>query len=238
LIRPWLAPHIEALSEEALLLRFGDSIEPSVNARVHAAAARLREQLPGVECVPAYASLLLRFDPAQWGDGNTKAPCVAVSERVTAALGELPDTADSTREVDIPVWYGGEAGPDLIAVADHVGTSCDEVISRHSAVTYHVAMLGFAPGFPYLLGLDPNLAMPRRADPRLHVPAGSVAIGGSQTGIYPQALPGGWQLIGRTPLGLFDLQATSPSLLQPGDRVRFRVIDEDEYQRLAARASR
>jgi inhibitor of KinA len=236
--RVWPGPQIEVLSEEALLLRFGESIESSVNARVHAAAARLREQLPGVECVPAYASLLLRFDPAQWGDSDPTTPHQHVSERVMAALRELPDRADHAREVNIPVLYGGEVGPDLATVAAHVGLSCGEVIARHSAAAYRVAMLGFAPGFPYLLGLDPALAMPRRADPRLSVPAGSVAIGGSQTGIYPQALPGGWQLIGRTPLGLFDLQAISPSLLQPGDRVRFRVIDEGEYQRLAARARR
>jgi inhibitor of KinA len=110
-----------------------------------------------------------------------------------------------------------------------------EVIARHGAAAYRVAMLGFAPGFPYLLGLDPALAMPRRADPRLSVAAGSVAIGGLQTGIYPQALPGGWQLIGRTPLTLFDLRAASPSMLQPGDQVRFRAIDRHEYDRLAAR---
>ncbi|WP_266183622.1 5-oxoprolinase subunit PxpB [Dyella humicola] len=232
------APHIELLSEDALLLRFGESIESSINARVHAAATRLREQLAGVECVPAYASLLLRFDPAQWDDSDPVAPAQRVSERVMAALQELPDSGDGDREVDIPVWYGGDAGPDLAAVAAHAGFACDEVIARHSAATYRVAMLGFAPGFPYLLGLDPTLAMPRRSDPRISVPAGSVAIGGEQTGIYPQALPGGWQLIGRTPRRLFDLHAATPSLLQPGDRVRFRAIDEDEFQRLAAEARR
>ena len=234
----WPAPQIEVLSEDALLLRFGESIESSVNARVHAAATRLRDQLPGVECVPAYASLLLRFDPAHWSDSEAVAPHQRLSERVLAAMRDLPDLVGSTQEVDIPVLYGGDAGPDLAAVAAHAGLSRDAVISRHSAATYRVAMLGFAPGFPYLLGLDPTLAMPRRADPRLSVPAGSVAIGGSQTGIYPQVLPGGWQLIGRTPLRLFDLQAPSPSLLQPGDRVRFRAIDEDEYQRLAAKVRR
>ncbi len=239
LIRVWSAPHIEALSEEALLLRFGETIESSINIRVHAAATRLREQLAGIECVPAYASLLLRFDPAQWGDdSDPMALQQRVRERVLAALQELPDTADTTREVDIPVCYGGDAGPDLAAVAAHARLARDEVIARHSAATYRVAMLGFAPGFPYLLGLDPTLAMPRRSDPRISVPAGSVAIGGEQTGIYPQALPGGWQLIGRTPRRLFDLHAASPSLLQPGDRVRFRAIDEDEYQRLAAEARR
>ena len=236
--RAWPAPHIEALSEEALLLRFGDSIESSINARVHAAATRLREQLPDVECVPAYASLLLRFDPAQWDDGDRAPLHQGLIDRVMTALQDLPDTTDSTRVVDIPVWYGGVAGPDLAAVAAHAGLAQDEVISRHGAATYRVAMLGFAPGFPYLLGLDPTLATPRRGDPRISVPAGSVAIGGQQTGIYPQALPGGWQLIGRTPLPLFNLRAASPSLLRPGDRVRFRAIDEDEYLQLAAGARR
>jgi inhibitor of KinA len=238
LIRVGPAPQIEALSEDALLLRFGATIESSVNARVHAAATRLREQLAGIECVPAYASLLLRFDPAQWGDGDPGTPHQRLGERVLAALQALPDTADTAGEINIPVWYGGDAGPDLAAVAAHAGLARDEVIARHGAATYRVAMLGFAPGFPYLLGLDPALATPRRSDPRISVPAGSVAIGGEQTGIYPQALPGGWQLIGRTPLRLFDPHAASPSLLQPGDRVRFRAIDEDAYQRLAAEARR
>ncbi|MFC4525778.1 5-oxoprolinase subunit PxpB [Dyella halodurans] len=234
----WPAPHIETLAEDALLLRFGETIDAAVNARVHAAAARLRERLAGVECVPAYASLLLRFDPAQWEVSGAMAPHHRMGERVMAALQDLPEGANSDREIDIPVCYGGEAGPDLAALAAHARLTRDEVIARHCAATYRVAMLGFAPGFPYLLGLDPTLAMPRRSDPRISVPAGSVAIGGEQTGIYPEALPGGWQLIGRTPLRLFDLRAASPSLLQPGDRVRFRAIGEDEYQRLAAEARR
>ena len=227
---------IETLAEDALLLRFGEAIELAVNARVHAAAKRLQEQLTGIECVPAYASLMLRFDPTQWYEAGSEAPYQRLLASVMRALSELSGTSESVREVEIPVLYGGEAGPDLAAVAAHTGLSFDAVIARHSAAIYRVAMLGFAPGFPYLLGLDPALAVPRRGDPRISVPAGSVAIGGSQTGIYPQALPGGWQLIGRTPRVLFDLHESSPSLLQPGDRVRFRAIDEGEYQRLAALA--
>jgi inhibitor of KinA len=234
----WPALQIEILSEDAVLLRFGEAIELSINARVHAAAARLRKLLPGVECVPAYASLLLRFDPAHWSDGDHLSAHQRLQEAVLVALRDVPDAVDSAREVEIPVLYGGTAGPDLEAVATQIGLPRAEVIARHSAATYRVAMLGFAPGFPYLLGLDPALAVPRRVDPRISVPAGSVAIGGIQTGIYPQALPGGWQLIGRTPLVLFDLAASEPSLLQPGDRVRFRAIDRDEYQHMEAAEAR
>jgi len=227
---------IEALAEDAWLLRFGDTIDTAVNDRVHAAAARLQANLGGVECVPAYASLLLRFDVAQWlGDDG-----LFSAERLRAAIAAAWDAGSSTgktpREVSIPVCYGGDAGADLHEVAAHAGMSADEVVRRHVAALYRVAMLGFAPGFPYLLGLDHALAVPRRSHPRIRVPAGSVAIGGQQTGIYPQALPGGWHLIGRTPVCLFDLAAASPSLLQPGDHVRFRAIDEREYERLAASA--
>lgn len=139
--------------------------------------------------------------------------------------------------IEIPVCYDRAFGPDLDIVASHAGLSGQAVIERHTAATYTVAMLGFAPGFPYLLGLDPTLQVPRRANPRTRVPAGSVAIGGAQTGIYSQELPGGWHLIGRTPLRLFDPLRDQPALLAPGDRVRFRPIGAEEFTALAARAS-
>jgi KipI family sensor histidine kinase inhibitor len=224
----------EPLAEDAWLLRFGETIDTGVNARVLAAAARLQAQLAEVECVPAYASLLLRFDPTCWLDDEVRFSARRLRDAIDAALQSSSTPETASRELTIPVCYGGEAGEDLGAVAAHAHMSPDEVIARHTGVTYRVAMLGFAPGFPYLLGLDPALAMPRRSNPRTRVPAGSVAIGGQQTGIYPQALPGGWQLIGRTPLRLFDVTAEAPSLFQPGDRVRFQAIDEREYQRLAA----
>lgn len=223
---------LEALAEHAWLLRLGERIDATLNARVHAVAARVRAGLPGVECVPAYASLLLRLESLPWPEHDA-------TERLRDALAPLLHGLDQTdvapRTQELPVWYGGEAGADLPEVARHAGMSVDEVIARHTGARYRVAMLGFAPGFPYLLGLDPALAMPRRSQPRTRVPAGSVAIGGEQTGIYPQALPGGWHLLGRTPVRLFDLTATSPSLLQPGDAVHLRAIDEDEYRQLAAR---
>src|SRR5262249_50300829 len=131
--------------------------------------------------------------------------------------------------IEIPVCYGGDGGQDLEALARHADLSVAETIARHGGAEYRVAMLGFVPGFPYLIGLDARLHMPRRPQPRPRVPAGSIAIGGAQTGIYPRETPGGWQLIGRTPLRLFDVQRPDhPALLAPGQRVRFRAIDAAE----------
>lgn len=229
------AVQFEPLSEDTLLLRFGSRIDVAVNARVQAAARRIMHALPDVECVPAYASLALRFDPARWrGDGA--ATTHAQLEAALRALLSAPAAPmASARTVTIPVCYGGAYGPDLDVVAAATGLDASAVIARHAAARYTVAMLGFAPGFPYLLGLDPALAAPRRADPRQHVPAGSVAIGGAQTGIYPDELPGGWQLIGRTPLRLFDVGAKPPCPLAPGDHVRFQPIDAAAFDALAAR---
>jgi KipI family sensor histidine kinase inhibitor len=223
----------EALAEDALLLRFGERIDVELNAQVQAATARLRQRLPQVECVPAYASVLLRFDPQQWSGDD---PHRQVQAAACTVLDEPRPVTIAPRELVIPVCYGGEHGPDLVEVATLCRLDAAAVIARHTAADYRVAMLGFAPGFPYLLGLDPQLAVPRRTDPRQRVPAGSVAIGGSQTGIYPEALPGGWQLIGRTPLRLFNITADTPSLFAPGDRVRFQAIDEDRFRDLAATA--
>lgn len=221
----------ESMGERALLLRWGDTIDVSINVRVHAAAARLlAAALPGIEDIaPAYASLLVRFDPAPWyAQGHTDVHG-ALRARIEPLL-EGPGTTPlpQPRDVRIPVCYGGEFGPDLAEVAKRAGLSEPQLVERHCAPVYQVAMLGFAPGFPYLLGLDSALRMPRRAQPRVRVPAGSVAIGGSQTGIYPRELPGGWQLIGRTPLQLFDARREPPCLLQAGDRVRFAAVDPGE----------
>ncbi|HEX5122556.1 MAG TPA: 5-oxoprolinase subunit PxpB [Rhodanobacteraceae bacterium] len=219
---------IEPLGETALLLRFGSGLDAGVNARVHAAATVLRAaQLPGlVDVAPAYATLALHYDPAAWLDGNGSQPWRNFEAAVRAVLAAPPVEGDvAPRVVEIPVCYGGDFGPDLDALAHHANLEPVQVIARHIGVIYTVAMLGFAPGFPYLFGLDPALQMPRRPSPRTRVPAGSVAIGGAQTGIYPSELPGGWQLIGRTPLALFDARRDPPSLLVPGDRVRFVAID-------------
>ena len=230
---------IEPVGETCLVLRFGERIDAALNARVHDAAAALRAAaLPGViDMLPAYATLALTYAPAVWSAGSG-APWRQLADAVRALLASgSPRFASSGASIEIPVTYGGERGPDLDALALHCGLSRDAVIARHTTPTYRVAMLGFAPGFPYLFGLDPALHTPRRATPRVRVPRGSVAIGGSQTGIYPAQLPGGWQLVGQTPLALFDPAREPPALLAPGDQVRFRAIDADEFAALAGRTS-
>lgn len=225
-----LAPYaLDVLAEDAVLLRFGDAVDIELNARVQAATGRLQRAFPALECVPAYASVMLRFDPQVWLDIGAPNPHRRLSDAVASALSAPAEDQAITREHVIPVCYGGAFGQDLDEVASHGGMTTDQVVSRHTAASYRVAMIGFAPGFPYLLGLDPLLAMPRRRDPRQRVPSGSVAIGGTQTGIYPSELPGGWQLIGRTPRRLFDVGGDQPALLMPGDRVRFRAIDEATF---------
>ena len=233
---------IDTLGDHALLLRLGDVIDATLNARVHALTHALRAaELAGIfDIVPAYASIAVHYDPLVWFDA---ASGLAPGDRLATHLrGLAAQTLDAGVEqqhdanercVEIPLCYGGEYGPDLAEVASLAGIDEAEVIARHARGDYRVAMLGFAPGFPYLLGLDPTLHAPRRANPRTRVPAGSVAIGGAQTGIYPRELPGGWQLIGRTPLKLFDHTRASPALLAPGWRVRFRAVDAHDFRALA-----
>jgi KipI family sensor histidine kinase inhibitor len=232
----------EPLGEATLLLRFGERIDAALNARVHDASNALRAAaLPGVtDLIPAYASLALQYDPAAWS--GTPQPAwrafqTAVTEALSAARASTP-TQTQTTDIEIPVRYGGADGPDLDALAARLGLDADTLIARHGGGDYRVAMLGFAPGFPYLLGLDPSLHAPRLANPRTRVPRGSVAIGGAQTGIYPTELPGGWQLIGRTPLVLFDPLRAPACLLAPGDRVRFRAIGAEEFAALEPSAPR
>lgn len=210
------------LGEDALLLRFGDGIDADTNARVHALAARIDADRPGWlrDLVPGYASLALFVDAD--ASGKDEDP-LAGAERWIEGLSETraADLSGQSRLHEIGVRYGGEHGPDLDAVAEHAGLSPRGVIELHAAREYRVAMLGFAPGFPYLLGLDPRLATPRLATPRQRVEAGSVGIGGAQAGIYPHSGPGGWRIIGRTDVVLFDPARDPPSLLAPGDRLRF-----------------
>ena len=212
---------IETLGEDALLLRFGDAIDAGVNARVHALSQRIERVRPSWlrDLVPAYASLALFVDADAFD--CTLDPLAEAGHWLQQQAFAGDDADIVGRSVEIPVRYGGEHGPDLAALAAHAGLGEDDVIARHCAVEYRVAMLGFSPGFPYLLGLDPRLAMPRLDTPRTRIPAGSVGIGGAQTGIYPQTGPGGWRIIGRTTLVLFDPLQDPPTLLAPGDRVRF-----------------
>ena len=225
----------ERLGDSALIVRFGTGIDPATNARVHEAAARIAMvELPGIrDLVPGYVSLGVHYDWEHWS-GDQR--CLAY-ERVRDVLHDVLTHDDlqidaTPQVVDIPVCYGGAHGADLAELAQRAGLSEHEVIARHAAADYRVAMLGFAPGFPYLLGLDPALATPRRATPRTRVPPGAVAIGGAQTAVYPRELPGGWNLIGRTPLVLFDLERSPPALLAPGDVVRFRAITPAEFDTL------
>lgn len=208
---------IEPLGDAALLVRLGDVIDEPTHRRVRAAyAALVAAKLPGVgDIVPAYTTLALHFDPTRTAYGP-------LERRLTEVLGAVSgETSPASRMVSIPVCYGGDDGPDLAAVAAYAQLSADEVVRLHAAGEYVVHMIGFAPGFPYLAGLDPRLACPRRESPRARVPAGSVGIGGSQTGVYPIEIAGGWQLIGRTSLTLFEADREPPILLAPGDRVQF-----------------
>lgn len=209
-------PRLHLLGDAALLCDLPAPATLVQQQRIWALAEQAR-QWPGVgETLPGMNNLTLTFDPVA-------IDFEALTARVLAAWPRLSANAIEGRRVEIPVAYGGEHGPDLADVAAHTGLSADEVVRRHSAGEYVVYLLGFLPGFAFMGGLAPELATPRRTEPRTAVPARSVGIGGEQTGIYPLESPGGWQLIGRTPLALFDPEAESPTLLRPGDRVRFVV---------------
>ena len=218
-------PRFLLAGDSALVVEFGDEISREVNRKVHALADALgKSSLPGLgEPVPTYRSLLVHYDPLRLSCDEVKA---FVSEALQKCEERPPP---EPRVVEIPVVYGGEFGPDIEFVAEHNGLLVEEVIRLHSGATYTVYMLGFAPGFAYLGGMPDAIATPRLETPRTLAPAGSVGIAGEQTGIYPIATPGGWRLIGRTPLKLFDPERDPPTLLQAGDLVRFVPISEGEY---------
>ncbi|WP_410499064.1 5-oxoprolinase subunit PxpB [Chitinibacter sp. S2-10] len=180
------------------------------------AMTRLAAAQPEYRLILGVGNVTLRFDPLQQSLMQAEQWLKNYWEETALQLDELP-----SRIVEIPVHYGGESGPDLAQLAELAGLSEAQLIEAHSAPLYDVLCIGFLPGFPYLAGLPDSLHTPRRASPRLRVPAGSVGIGGNQTGIYPCESPGGWQLIGRTRLALFDPRAQTPCLLQAGDKVRF-----------------
>jgi inhibitor of KinA len=204
-------------SDRSLLLVFDDRISPAARGSV-LRLTPLLQSVPGVTNVhPAYASILIDFDPLAVRHSDVAGAAARLF--VQAAAASLPEP----RTVEIPVSYGGEFGPDLEAVAALTGHTPDEVVALHSSAAYLVYFLGFSPGFPYLGGMPESIATPRLDTPRRRVPAGSVAIGGRQTGVYPMSSPGGWRIIGRTPLLLFDPRADPPALLRMGDRVRFVV---------------
>ena len=206
---------IRPASDRSLLVSFGDQISMASNGAV----TRLTRALGGARGIlnlhPAYASVLVDFDPR-----------LRTHEQIEALVREClaaPDRAptEKARTIEIPVQYGGESGPDLEDVARHAGLTAERVVELFGAAEYLVYFVGFSTCFPYLGGLPPELATPRLSAPRKNVPAGSVAIGGAQAGVYPLASPGGWRLLGRTSLRLFDPQGSPPPLLRMGDRVRF-----------------
>jgi KipI family sensor histidine kinase inhibitor len=219
-------PRFDPAGEAAVLVTLGETIDPALNRQVHALSRSLIDsQVAGMgEAVPGYSTLLVHYDPLAWS-------YPALCERIAAHLDVGEQTFDDwqPRRVEIPVVYGGRFGPDLEFVAQAHGLSPAQVIERHAALEYPVYLIGFMPGFPYLGGLDPELATPRLETPRSRVPAGSVGIAGAQTGVYPLESPGGWRLIGRTPLRLVNWQSEPPFLLSPGDLVRFVPVENAEF---------
>lgn len=211
------------------MVEFADAISPEANERVYALAEALRRRpLPGLrEAVPTYRSLLLHFDPLTLEEARLRRHVEALLRGDAVRL--APEREPRLREV--PTLYGGAMGPDLPSVAELTGLTEAEVVRLHSETIYTVYMVGFLPGFPYLGVLPEALETPRLEEPRLVVPAGSVAIAGRQTGIYPLESPGGWRLIGRTPLRLFDPRRDPPAYIAPGDRVRFVPVSAAEYER-------
>ena len=233
---------ITPLGDRALLIDVGGRIDAETLARVRDVIARLEQAaMPAVtDIVPGYTTVAVHYDPCEVLARNRAGRDVQPSRLMRVAIEDaltrpsVPVAGDASDVVEIPIVYGGAHGPDLGHVAALHGMAPEDVAAAHADVIYTVHLVGFVPGFPYLGGLDPRLATPRREAPRAHVPAGSVGIGGEQTGIYPVDSPGGWQLIGRTPLSLFDATRSTPSLLRVGDRVRFRPIDDAGYLRLMA----
>lgn len=214
--------------DRALLAIYGSGIDRAVNEKVRRMVTLLTDPPhPGIDAVVgSYCTLLLHYNPLQVGFQELTTLLLGLEKTLGRA------TIAKTRTVDIPVCYGGQFGPDIDFVAQHTGISKDEVIALHSAADYYIYAIGFAPGFCYLGGLDPRLHAPRLTAPRQNVSAGSVGIAGSQTGVYPLASPGGWRLIGRTPLRLFAPERQPSLLYQAGDTIRFRPVSEDEFLHL------
>ena len=221
------------LGDRAVLITLGDSIDEATHRRVRAVTARIDAAPPlgFVDRVPAFASVAVHYEPMLLDGGDDRSPHEIFVTTLQHLLADVRDDAlPPPRTIDIPVCYGGELGPDLDDVARQHEIDAREVIDIHAAGDYLVYMVGFMPGFAYLGGLSSRIATPRRQTPRTAVPAGSVGIGGEQTGVYPLTSPGGWNLIGRTPLRIFDIARDEPALLVTGDRVRFRPLSIDEFR--------
>jgi inhibitor of KinA len=231
---------LSPLGDRALVIELGADATEQTALRVRCVSEKLlADALPGVlDVVPAVCTVALHYDPLRIVPLDDAAGAYAtLAQQVTARLQSMDSfVAVQPATLEVPVCYGGEYGEDLDVLARSHELSAEQVIELHCAPLYRVQMLGFAPGFAYLAGLDPRLATPRRPNPRMRVPAGSVAIGGELTGIYPLELPGGWHLIGRSPLSMFDAGTQPPTRLSIGDHVRFVPVSPREYARLAEAA--
>ena len=223
-----MTPDIAPAGDQAFTVTFGAGVDPALSARVLAAAERLAAaRMAGVtDVVPGYDHLLVAYDPLVAAAADVRA---WIAARIEDEAAPLP-----ARRVEIPVCYDAALAPDLEALAQEKGLAVDALVALHAAPEYRCYLLGFRPGFPFLGGLDQRLVAARLATPRLRVPAGSVGIGGRQTGVYPVDSPGGWRLIGRTPLRLFDPARAEPFLVRAGDTVRFAPIDRAAYDRMSA----
>jgi KipI family sensor histidine kinase inhibitor len=221
-------PRLALFGDSTLVLQLGDTIDPIVNARVIALAAAAREAgWAGVrDIVPTFRSVAVAFDPVR-----------ADAARIAADLEHLARVVEPIVEdrepLAIPVCYGGDLGPDLDALSHGAGCRREDVVDLHASVTYRVYMLGFVPGFAYMGVVDSRIRASRHTAPRVRVPAGSVGIAGAQTAIYPMETPGGWQIIGRTPVAVCDLARAEPFLFRAGDRVRFEPIDRETFEGMA-----
>lgn len=217
----------------ALSIELGEEISVEINTRVRALEYLIAQKaVPGVvETVPSYRALLVYYDPSVVGYDALCAQLGALAEQATAAA------TPPARDVELPCCYGGELGPDLEAAAHRLELAVDELVRLHAGAEYLVYFIGFTPGLPYMTGAPERLTIPRLDTPRVKVPAGSVAIGGIQCCIYPVESPGGFWLLGRTPVRLYDPEAAEPILLKPGDRVRFRRVERDEFDDIAARVA-
>lgn len=223
--------------EQGLVVEFGKEVNQTINTKVHKLAKGLMAKANKAifEIVPTYRSLLVYFDPLSMTRAEliTKIEELLLSENQALQSGEEKETATI---VHIPVCYQGEFAPDLEFVAKHNGISVNKVVDIHSSTPYLVYMLGFTPGFPYLGGMSPKIAAPRLEKPRVQIPAGSVGIAGSQTGFYPIESPGGWRLIGRTPIKAFNPAAANPFLFSAGDYLQFKPISVDEFYQIEKQA--
>ncbi len=226
-------PSVKVLScgDTALAVEFGERIDRAVSERVLALYDRLALALPPgvVELVPTFRSLMVHYDPLR----TSRAELVPVLERMVTGL---EGTRSAARRWTIPVCYDPACGLDLHEVASRTGLAPADVVACHGATVYHVYMIGFTPGFPYLGDLPAQLTLPRRENPRTQVPSGSVAIATTMTAVYTLPSPGGWHVLGRTPVPLWNRRRNPPSLLAPGDQVRFVPIGMDEYERIARQA--